>query len=134
MSFRDFVHLISSNYAHMQNEHWLPQVSFLVFREYSRWYCVEQFDDAVSQIRSDTGFEIFDTRDISLHSASRLTSVDGDHQDESSLNILIMKKNGLSPSYHSLYDDEIVEIVKNLYRDDIELYAEKMGREGLLFS
>ena len=45
-----------------------------------------------------------------------------------------MKQIGKCPSPVSLYNKEIIETVKRLYRDDIEIYTSKFSAKNLLFS
>lgn len=133
MSFRDFVQMLGEDARYLQNEHWRPQIFFLVYTDYTRWYCVEQFGTAISSIENETGLRVIDSREVSQHATSSFEVVDGQYQDTPSLSILVMKEQGRIPSHQSLYDKPIFELVSAIYRRDIQLYSERVGMDGLLF-
>jgi hypothetical protein len=44
-----------------------------------------------------------------------------------------MKRNGQCPTHAAMYDEDLVEVVRSLYKQDLELYINKFGSADLLF-
>ena len=44
-----------------------------------------------------------------------------------------MKKDGSAPSYKSMFGDAEIELVNDIYNDDINLYKSHFGDNSLLF-
>ena len=134
LSFRDFVTLLCQPDALMINHHWAPQSSFLVYEEYDDVFRLEEISAAVKETKAKTGFEIIDARNIIRHGTDQLDKVDDvQFADISISEIAAMKKAGKTPLHASLYDTNLVDIVRTLYADDIALYGQHFGVESLLF-
>lgn len=135
LSFYDFVKLLDQNDALRNDQHWRPQIEFLVYKEYDDYFCVENLSEAVKMLKQKADFDIVDARALTLHGTNRFTLVDeGDLFSASIIDIQRMMKSEECPSHASLYNDEIIERVNNLYFKDIELYKSTFGESNLLFS
>ena len=44
-----------------------------------------------------------------------------------------MKNEGIVPSYKSMFGNTEIELVKDIYSDDIDLYKSHLGDKDLLF-
>ena len=44
-----------------------------------------------------------------------------------------MKNEGLVPSTKTLYSEELIRIVRNVYKDDFALYEDVIGADTLMF-
>ena len=67
------------------------------------------------------------------HSLLGLNKVDGNFSKTNELEIQKMKEVGNIPSYKSMFDEETINLVKEIYSDDIDLYSSKFGDRDLLF-
>jgi hypothetical protein len=127
LSFRDFVELLSSEGALEKNHHWKPQVRFLVYQDYSDWFRMENFLEAVQTVGARIGLEVHDTRNLAKHGTDQYRLIHGDYVDTPAHEILSLQKDGISPSHASLYNDELIDKVAALYSKDIELYENRFG-------
>jgi hypothetical protein len=59
--------------------------------------------------------------------------VDGDFSKTKQEELQKMKKEGCVPSYKSMFGDVEIELVNNIYKDDINLYKSHFGDNLLLF-
>lgn len=131
LSFRDFVRLLSNKDALEKNHHWKPQVDFLVYQDYSDWFCMENFSEAIQKVKEKIGIEIHDTRDLAKHGTDQYTLIKGDYVDKPAHEILTLQKSGCCPSHSSLYDYELLDSVSFLYAKDIKLYENCFGSGSL---
>ena len=133
LSFRDFVERIARLDRLETNEHWRPQADFLVFDEYDDYFSVENFSRAEAVLARKIGFTTYDTRDAVRHDTTKLEKVSGQFSDTPAGVLFKMRKAGQVPSYESLYDRDLIARVAEIYADDVALYADKCGSQGLLF-
>jgi hypothetical protein len=116
-----------------RNEHWRPQVDFLIYEDYDDWFCVEDFGRAVETLRDRIGFAVKDTRHLLDHGTHRYKLIDQDSgsADMPVRDIADMKRRGKLPAIESLFDDGIRAAVRSAYADDFALYQERIGRPCL---
>ncbi|MCC9620840.1 sulfotransferase family protein [Thalassospira sp. MA62] len=134
VTFKDFLYDLSSLDRTKMNHHWRPQVDFLLYENYSKYFCVEMLQDASNVLREDLGFSIYDTRNKLGHDTSRYKKTILDCKDLKVIDFRSMKENGEVPDYRSMYCDQTIDMVKRIYEDDVKLYSEKIGKHLLLFS
>jgi hypothetical protein len=134
LTFHDFVHALSKPGLLAGNEHWRPQVDFLVYDAYDDYFAIEQFPKAIERLRAIMGLEVVDARRLTNHGLDRYTAL-LDTEDFSKVPISEIARlmlAGKAPSPRSLYTAELRERVASPYRQDAALYAEKIGGQ-LLF-
>ena len=135
LTFRDFVKSLQSPKIFNLNIHWRPQVDFLIYKKYSDYFCLENFDEIVTTLEREVNLKVVDARPLTKHETSRYKTISAkSFADTPAFDIATMKRNGECPSHASLYDDDVIDIIKNRYKADIALYTNKFGKEGLLFS
>ncbi|QOP42670.1 sulfotransferase family protein [Sulfurimonas sediminis] len=134
MSFKKFVELISRPGVFRSNIHWRPQIDFLMYQTYDDYFCLEDFAKAVPVIEEKANIKIYDARNLTKHGLDQYETVnDKNFSTALPLELLNLKDEGYAPSYESLYDEELVDLVSKMYKDDLLLYTEKFGKENLLF-
>lgn len=134
LSFYNFIQLLEKDATMNSNIHWRPQVDFLVYQDYDKWLCVEDFSKAVQTLKGDIGLEVVDARQLTLHGISGLKKItDKSFSNTPSLAIQEMKRQGECPSPMSLYNDATIEAVSKLYSEDINLYKTIFGTKNLMF-
>lgn len=133
LTFRQFVTGLS---GHLRgNDHWRPQVDFLVYRRYDDVFAVEDLGAAVRTLGEKIGFEIKDARPLTGHGADRLKPAPGaSFADLSAFDLLALKRAGQRPPYERFYDRAIAGAVRRLYADDLALYKDWTGRQTLFAS
>lgn len=135
LSFHNFVTCINDNNILNENNHWCPQVDFLVYQQYDDYFCVEDFETAAATLKEKIGFKIIDARELSKHGSSHLEKIKGQSLSLACPHELLeLKEQGLSPDYRSLYSDQLVDIVQELYKEDLALYSNNFGTSKLLYS
>lgn len=135
LSFRDFVLSLNKGFIFNSNIHWRKQVDFLIYQQYSDYFCLENFSQAIKALKETIGFEVHDARSLTNHGTDGFESLeDVCYADTAAFDIAVMKRKGQCPSHAAMYDDELISMVKKLYKEDIELYSQKFGSSNLLFS
>lgn len=132
LSFNDFLQIVKSQNRFDRNAHWRNQSDFLHYEEYDDYFCLEELSKAINKL-SDKGFNFIDTRNEMKHSLSEFKKVDGCFSNTNEIEIKKMKESGKIPSYKSMFDEETMNLVKEIYSDDINLYSSKFGDKNLLF-
>jgi hypothetical protein len=132
LSFHDFLQIVKSQNRFDRNEHWRNQSDFLHYEKYDDYFSLEQFPEAINKL-SNKGLKFFDTRNEMKHSLLGLNKVDGNFSKTNELEIKKMKEGANIPSYRSMFDEETINLVKEIYSDDIDLYSSKFGDKDLLF-
>jgi hypothetical protein len=134
ITFDTFVRAMKNPVIRDANPHWRPQRDFLVYKQYDDYFCLEEFDKAIPRILEKIGMPIYDARRVTGHGLDKLELIDqGNHGGLRASEILSMKLKGKCPSPRSLYNDELVAIVGEVFAEDIEVYARHFDRKGLLF-
>ena len=132
INFHEFLLIIKSQARKDRNEHWRNQSDFLHYEKYDDYFSLEQLPEAINKLKNK-GFKFIDTRNEMKHSLLGLNKVDGNFSKTNELEIQKMKEVGNIPSYKSMFDEETINLVKEIYSDDIDLYSSKFGDRDLLF-
>jgi len=114
--------------------HWRPQVDFLVFESYDDLFCLEQFQNAQKTLKEKINFDVFDTRPFLNHHLSDLIPDNTIRLPyrKTAIDLLILKRNGKIPDTIAMYNDELVNIVKEKYKNDIDIYIKNFGPSKLM--
>lgn len=128
-SFTDFVRDISLSKRTRANVHWRPQVDFLVYQDYDRYYAFSKISEMATELREQHSFEIHDTRDHTQHGVHRLAKIEEDCSGLKAFELANLKREGKVPSLAALYSREAIELVREAYNKDIQLYARKTGEK-----
>ena len=132
INFHEFLLIIKSQARKDRNDHWRNQSDFLHYEQYDDYFSVESLSDAVNSLET-RGFSLIDTRTSLKHDLSNYKKVDGDFSKMKDLDLKKMKDEGKSPNYKSMYSTHEVDLVKEIYNDDIELYKNYFGEKNLLY-
>jgi hypothetical protein len=132
LTFREFITNLKSQLR--RNEHWRPQLDFLVYEKYDDFFCVEEFSEAVKILQQRIGFEVHDARKLTKHGTDQFNVTDSNEPfgDVPAYEIAALKRSGRIPSAVQFYDAPLIAEVTQLYSADIALYAEVIKRP-LLF-
>lgn len=134
ISFSFFIKGLQNQRVQVGNFHWRPQIDFLVYKEYDDYFALEEFGKAEKILNEKIGLEILDTRKLTKHGTdSHLLLNDDLYSEASPAEIFHMKTNNIMPSHKSLYSDELIEIVENIYSEDIALYKSLFTDKKLMF-
>jgi hypothetical protein len=132
LTFREFVASLKSRVR--GNEHWRPQLDFLVYEKYDDYFCVEEFTEAIKIMRQRIGFDVHDARELTTHGTDQFELLGNDEPfgDVPAHEIATLKRSGRIPSALQFYDAPLIAEIRQLYSADIALYAEMIKRP-LLF-
>jgi len=134
LTFSDFIHSLAENGIDECNVHWRPQVDFLLYKRYSNYFSVEQFDVAIEKLREKIGLEVIDARPFTKHGIDSLKILHNEKFNRVPIYELSnLRRSGFSPSHHNLFDDDLIKITLKLYKKDFELYSEKISSSQFLF-
>lgn len=129
ISFVDFLRFLSSDDMVVADEHWRPQTDFLIFDDYDEYFCIENFEHAVTTLNTKFGIRVVDSRPFLGHGRDQLQQFDS----KSDLSLLPISEfarmwsKGQTPALQNLFSEECVDLVKNLYEADIEEYRRRIG-------
>ena len=128
VTFREFIINLKSRLR--ENEHWRPQMDFLVYEHYDDYFCLEAFSEAVATLRQRIGLVIHDARNLTKHGADQFELLDGDEPfaDRPAHEIATLKRAGQIPRTVQLYDFSLVAEVRRMYRGDIAFYTKTINR------
>jgi hypothetical protein len=133
LTFRQFVAQLS---PHLRaNEHWRPQIDFLVYLEYDDMFCFENFAQMTTVLHEKIDFTLHDARSLSKHGTDHYFFDNSGKcvADISALELLCLKRAGKIPNLTSFYDDNMIKIVTKMFYEDILLY-ESTGNRKTIFS
>ncbi|MDP2902090.1 MAG: sulfotransferase family 2 domain-containing protein [Methylovulum sp.] len=135
VTFRLFIKAMTQSELLRANIHWQPQVDFLVYKEYDDYFSLENFSAAKEVIEKKAQIKIVDARPLTKHGIDRFVHLtDRHYADALPAEIRALKATGKVPDPASLYDDELIAIVKKLFKKDIDLYKNLFGTKPLMFS
>ena len=128
LTFREFVTNIK--YRLRGNEHWRPQLDFLVYEHYDDIFCLEAFSDAATALRSRIGIHVQDARGITKHGSEQFRPLDGEEPfaDKPAYEIAALKRAGRIPRTAQLYDASLIAEVGQTYAADIAFYTKTLKR------
>lgn len=132
ISFNDFLKIIRSQERHQRNQHWRNQSDFLHYERYDEYFSLELFSKAITSL-GERGFQLHDTRETLGHSNQFFERTDGSFPKVKEIEIKKMKEDSVLPNYSSMFGDEEIKLVNEIYKDDIELYKRNFGASNLLF-
>ena len=131
-NFHEFLLQIKSQQRSDRDQHWRNQSDFLHYEKYDKYFSLELFSEAIVSLAAH-GRKIHDTRELIKHGISNLKAVDGDFSKMKAEQIKKMKEEGSAPNYKSMFSKEEINLVKDIYEDDINLYKSHFGENELLF-
>ena len=132
VNFHEFLLIIKSQIRSDRNHHWRNQSDFLHYKKYDDYFALESFSKSIDSL-NDHGFKVYDTRGATKHTLFNLERVNGDFSKVKDVDINKMKDKGIVPSYKSMFSNAEIELVKEIYSDDINLYKSHFGDKDLLF-
>lgn len=116
------------------NAHWRPQVDFLLYDTYDDYFSVENMAFALAKLKNKINLEVIDSRPLAKHGIDRYIKIN--IEDGFKLRvpeIQQMKATNTILDPRCLYSKRLIEIVAEIYADDIKLYVEKFGEDNLMF-
>ncbi|MFL9806334.1 sulfotransferase family 2 domain-containing protein [Vibrio cyclitrophicus] len=133
LTFRDFVLSLKNPAIFNSNIHWRKQGDFLLFEEYSDYFALEKFSDAIGILKEKIDFNVVDARSLTNHGTHHYQMLtESCFADTSTFDIAVMKRQGQCPSHAALYDKSLYALVSELYQSDIQLYKDKCKASDLL--
>ncbi|PKG95618.1 sulfotransferase family 2 domain-containing protein [Paraglaciecola sp. MB-3u-78] len=134
LTFTQFIKSLAVPAMKGFNIHWKPQSDFLLYTQYDDYFALEHFSDAIHILSEKINFNVVDARSLTSHGIDIYELLnDRCFSEMKAFDIAILKRAGQCPSHKSLYNPELVAIVKRLYADDIALYCDKCDAEDILF-
>ena len=117
------------------NIHWKPQNQFLLYKEYDDYFALEHLEKAIATLKDKIDLNVVDARSLTGHGTDKFEMLSNvNYSQVKAFDIAILKRQGKCPSHKSLYNDELIQLVKNLYAEDISLYTERCNKSDLLFT
>lgn len=133
LTFRDFVSLLDKPSVMNSDIHWRPQVDFLLYKEYSDYFSLENFGRLVINLKNKIDLQVNDARNLTNHGTNNYALVnDICYADIPAFELSVMKRKGQCPSHEALYDKEIYDLVARRYSKDITLYRQKCDPKNLM--
>ena len=132
INFYEFLLLIKSQSREERNIHWRNQSDFLHYERYDEYFSLESFPNAIKSL-GNHGLNVYDTRTKLKHDLSALERIDGDFSKLKTDELKKMKDEGYLPNYKSMFGDKEIELINEMYKDDINLYKSHFGKNDLLF-
>ena len=132
LNFYEFLLHINSQQQSEREQHWRNQSDFLHYEKYDEYFSLELFSEAITSLGAH-GLKVHDTRESIKHGLSSLKTVDGDFSKMKAVEIKKMKKEGFAPNYKSMFSEAEIDLVNDIYKDDINLYKSHFGENDLLF-
>jgi len=132
INFHDFLSVIKSQQRSERDQHWRNQSDFLHYERYDEYFSLESFSEAINSLGA-RGFTVHETRAALKHDLKNIKRVDGDFSKMKIEELQKMKEEGLAPNYKSMFGDVEIDLVNDIYNDDINLYKSHFGDNCLLF-
>lgn len=134
INFEQFVKTLRGAPILKSDIHWRPQSDFLLYSDYTDYFTLEHFDDAVLKLKEKIGFEVVDGRSLTNHGTDVYELVrEGNFSKTTAFDIASMKRKGKCPAHATLYTPELVEMVRTMYEKDFLLYSERCNAQDMLF-
>jgi len=136
MSFDFFIRNLRFKHIREVDSHWRPQVDFLLYEEYDDYFCLEDFANVPEILQKKIQLKVIDARQLTQHGIDNVTMLGepGEYAQSSAIQIMRLRQAGQCPSPLSLYTDELADMVRTNYADDIALYQSLFGTDKLMFS
>ena len=132
LNFYEFLLHINSQQPSEREQHWRNQSDFLHYEKYDEYFSLELFSEAIASLAAH-GLKVHDTRESINHGISNLKAVDGDFSKMKAEQIKKMKEEGSAPNYKSMFSKVEIDLVNEIYKDDMNLYKSHFGESELLF-
>lgn len=128
LTFREFVANVATQTD--ANEHWRPQVDFLVYEDYDDFFCLEAFAEAAATLRRRIGLEIHDARPLTRHGTDQFVPLDSAEcfADAPAHAIATLKRTGRLPRIAQLYNATLIAEAGQAYAADIAFYRDTIKR------
>ena len=132
LNFYEFLLHINSQQPSEREQHWRNQSDFLHYEKYDEYFSLELFSEAIASLAAH-GLKVHDTRESINHGISNLKTIDGDFSKMKAEQIKKMKEEGSAPNYKSMFSKVEIDLVNEIYKDDMNLYKSHFGESELLF-
>ena len=132
LNFHEFLLQVQSQKQSEREQHWRNQSDFLHYEKYDEYFSLELFSEAIASLEVH-GLKVYDTRESIKHGLSSLKTVDGDFSKMKAVEIKKMKEEGSAPNYKSMFSKVEIDLVNEIYKDDMNLYKSHFGESELLF-
>lgn len=123
-SFEDFVNIISKNpWLIKEDIHTKKQCDFLVYTQYTDYFCLENYAESASTLKKRIGLELIDTRDqnsIFTTKDMKMSNKFTPHLSAAQIRTLLQDK--IKPIPENMFTLDMASKVANLYFADILLY------------
>lgn len=133
MTFSNFVENICSLPREKLDEHFRPQIDFLTLENYSRWFCLENFSEIESRLKSDIRFVLHDTRNKIGHDSHGYSMIRADFSNVNIATLRKLKNTKKLPVASDLYNSTARKLVTKYFAEDIKLYSQLFGASNMLF-
>ena len=129
-SFEAFVRDLDEKNLLSRNQHWRPQVDFLVYKEYDDYFCVEEFATAERVLRERIGLDVRDARQLIGHDSTAYEKVGtaGEFAATPASEIADLKSAGKIPEMGALFSETAIATAARLFAEDCQLFRERCGR------
>lgn len=135
LTFEQFVESLQKPHVFNLDIHWRLQTAFLLYEEYSDYFSLENFSDAIKVLEEKIGLKVIDARAMTGHGINDYELLnDSDYSKTTAFDIALLKRQGKCPDPANLYTPNLIELVKELYSQDFELYKQRCNGSDLLFS
>lgn len=132
INFNEFLSYIYSQKREQRDQHWRNQADFLHYEQYDDYFNLEEFSEAEVSLNNN-GFKIHNTQNTLKHGISSLEKIEGNFSKVKEVELKKMREDGFAPDYKSMFGDDEIKLVKEIYKDDIDLYTNHFGNNNLLF-
>lgn len=135
LTFRSFVDSIASHGFLRADIHWHPQYEFLVYDRYDRVFGMHELPAFATFFEETTGQPLVDARAFAGNATSAYApATGGNHADRPLAELTRARADGRLPHPRDLFDPPLVDRVREIYAEDLQLYRDLVGAQGLLFA
>jgi len=132
INFYEFLSYIYSQNRAKRDQHWRNQTDFLHYEQYDDYFSLEQFSEAINSLKIH-GFKVHNTQNVLKHDSTSFERIEGNFSKMKEVELKKIREEGYVPEYKSMFGDNEIKLVKEIYRDDLDLYVNKFGNHNLLF-
>lgn len=128
ISFENFVNKIKNENLINLNEHWKPQYKFLIVKNYDFYLNINDISSSKDYLEKNIGVKLIDTYSLFDHTKYKMDKIDTklDCYGLEPFEVVekFIKKKCI-PKYKYFYNQNLINLIKELYLIDIDLYKEK---------
>jgi hypothetical protein len=112
------------------DQHWRPQLDFLVYERYDDFFSLESFPDDVSVLRNKIDLEVRDARGFTKHGTDLFEPLASEESfaDKPAHAIATLKREGKIPRIAQMYDASLIAEIGKMYAADIAFYTQVTKR------